>query len=282
MNPKLILIPFGGQDHQIAALEYGLRLAHRQNAQASVWHVSFDPQYMTIPYGLYDLPIYAEEAYKEIKQINRINLQAARDKYAEVMKKVGIQNAETSFHTVDGLVDEVMEYQGRTADLIIAVRPSDNMDDGARQTSESCLFSTGHPVIFVPPGKKTGKIKDNVLISWNGSAQAARAVTAALPFLNESKVKILVGYEEKSKELLLRSASNLAQYLKFHGIEADIITTPKKDPLLPGAILEKALLMDAGLIVMGAYTHTKLRESILGGVTQYMLKKATIPVLMSH
>lgn len=282
MNPKFIVIPFGGQNHQVAALEYGLRLAHNQNAQASVWHVSFDPQYMTIPYGLYDLPIYAEEAYKEIKQINRINLEAARTKYAAAIKKVGIQNSETSFHTVDGLIDEVMEYQGRTADLIVAVRPSEDMDDGARQTAESCLFSTGHPVIFVPPGKGIGKSKGNVLIAWNGSAQAARAVTAALPYMKDGKVKILVGHDAKSKEPLIRSAANLAQYLKFHDIEAEIITTSKKDSLLPGTILEHALLMNAGLIVMGAYTHTKLRESILGGVTQYMLKKATVPVLMSH
>lgn len=282
MGQKVILIPFNGHDHQVSTLEFGLDLAKAFGGHSVVRHVSYDPQYLSVPYGLYDIPAYAKEAYKEIKKINATNLQAARSKYAAALDRLDIKNSESSFQVSVGLLDEIVAEAAKTADLVVLPRPSGIFGEGEEETAMSCLFSSAHPVLLMPPRKGNKKFNGNSLIAWNGSQEAVRAVTAALPYLTCGKVRVLINYDKASQKTSVKSAQALIQYLKWHGVDADLLELSKKDSLLPQAIQEEARKMKAGMIVMGAYTHGRLRESILGGVTDYMLHNATIPLFMSH
>lgn len=147
---------------------------------------------------------------------------------------------------------------------------------------EGALFESGRPVIVVPY-IQTGGIKlDKVVIAWDGSRQAARAIADSIPFLERAKdIEILIVRGERGKAYQTRGAV-MSQHLQRHGFKVTVnqITNPEADP--QSTILSHIADTGTDFLVMGGYGHSRLREFILGGVTRSMLASMTIPVLMSH
>ena len=143
------------------------------------------------------------------------------------------------------------------------------------------LFGSGRPVILVPPESHVKEFNGTSLIAWNGSREAARAVTFALPFLARGNVRILTEEDSRFRKSAL-TAADLADYLKCHNIDAKVLANPEKASSLPESILHTAKSINADMIIMGAWSHSRMREYILGGVTEFMLRHADIPVFMAH
>jgi len=143
----------------------------------------------------------------------------------------------------------------------------------------AAIFETGKPVLLLPlaPVEKMGT---NILIAWSGTAEGARAVNAALPLLERAdKVTIIsVGLDNS---LIQDSAKDLADQLVWHGVCAVIESMPA-DRSAGEIISDKAKLDGYDLIVMGAFTHSRLIQIILGGVTRHMMNNSETPILMSH
>ena len=144
------------------------------------------------------------------------------------------------------------------------------------------LFDSGRPVIFVPFIQKAGLKLDRVMVCWDGSRAATRAIADSLPFLQKAKqveVVMVAGGKPKSDEI---AGADLGQHLARHGLKVDVkrITSPDID--VPSTILSYAADSSADMIVMGGYGHSRLREFVLGGVTRGILETMTVPVLMSH
>ena len=133
----------------------------------------------------------------------------------------------------------------------------------------------------MPPGETAKPLNEKTLIAWNGSREAIRAVTAAIPFLTSGNVKILTGESDNWSGPAIMP-QDLADYLKSHEIHAETLMPWINNTSLNSVILSSAKKLDTGLIVMGAYGHSRMREMIMGGVTAHMLKNADIPVLMMH
>jgi nucleotide-binding universal stress UspA family protein len=147
---------------------------------------------------------------------------------------------------------------------------------------EAALFESGRPVLVVPYIQKEGLKLDRVLVCWDASRNAARAIADAMPFLQRSKaIDVIVVATERPKSDELPGA-DIAHHLARHGLQVDLkrIVTGGGD--VASTILSYAADSGADFIVMGGYGHSRLREFILGGATRGILSAMTVPTLMSH
>jgi nucleotide-binding universal stress UspA family protein len=170
----------------------------------------------------------------------------------------------------------------RHVDLAIIGQPRDGDPlIGQYALVERCLFASGRPVMIVPSACEKIEIAGTVVAAWDGSAEAARAFNDALTFLKAPKrVVLLVGVaEERGEE---PEVDDMVAHLKRRGIAAEVMRFATGEGDIGKTILAKANELEADMIVMGAFHHSRWREFILGGVTLTMLEEATIPLFMAH
>lgn len=174
---------------------------------------------------------------------------------------------------------EKVGRMARVADLSVIPKPSDdNAPDGEDMLNELILGS-GRPLMMIPEGnfKMMGYV---VMIAWNGRAESARTVAAALPLLHEAKkiYGITIGDEHVDRP----SLPELAAYLKIHGLDMEEVHTKHTGAAIGEQLLKAANDKGVDLLVSGAYSHSRWREKILGGVTKYIVQHSEIPLFMSH
>jgi nucleotide-binding universal stress UspA family protein len=178
---------------------------------------------------------------------------------------------------------EAFSAKARRYDLSI-IQQSD--EDGPNNDAliEAALFDSGRPVIVVPFIQRDGIKLNRVVVCWDGSRAAARAVNDALPLLRKAKaVEILIVANEKTKrpQREIRGIE-IANHLARHNVKVELEILPAADIDVADAILSHISDTSADLLVMGGYGHSRLREFVLGGVTRDILKTMTIPAFMSH
>jgi len=147
---------------------------------------------------------------------------------------------------------------------------------------EGALFGSGRPVVVVPQVQDKPVTLDRVMICWDGSRPAARAIGDAIPLLERAKgieIVVVTGERDKSGEI---TGANMKRHLARHGITVEIKRIAAGNADVQSAILAHAKDSGADFLVMGGYGHSRLREFILGGVTRSILKSMPVPVLMSH
>jgi nucleotide-binding universal stress UspA family protein len=169
----------------------------------------------------------------------------------------------------------------RLADLTILLQPDYERDTFDNNLPVEILFQCGGPVLFVPYIHKGPLQFKRIGIAWDGSRLAARALRDAAPFLKDAQEVAIINVNEPSKPEN-PSAAELAAYLARRGLTARFERATADGVDIQATIL--SLAADAGLdlIVMGAYSHSRLQERLLGGVTRGMLQSMTVPTLMSH
>lgn len=171
----------------------------------------------------------------------------------------------------------VAEY-GRAADLLVIGRPVE--DEGVSvDTIETALLSSGRPVL-IPPASPLTALPETVVVAWKTAPEAARAVTAAMPFLAPAKQILIVTVAEErgpSDE----AGARLMTALRWHGLNASTRHL-QPDPQGATETLLGVACAERALIVMGAYGHSRMREWIFGGFTRHILQGAEVPVLMMH
>ena len=163
---------------------------------------------------------------------------------------------------------------------------SSNLIDIQRQGAseelliEGALFGSGRPVGIVPVIQSRGLTLERVLVCWDGSRPAARAIADAMPFLTRAKavdILVITGERDRSGEI---TGKNMRAHLARHDIQTEIKQIKGADA--QNAIQSHAAAIGADFMVMGGYHHSRLREFILGGVTRGILKSMTVPVFMSR
>ena len=194
-------------------------------------------------------------------------------------KPVSTNEPTASWTSVDGHPADIISELGGAHDLIVIGQPREAQSMG-RITTEAALFATGRPVIITPPEPPL-RIGETVLIAWNRGAQAARAFHAAKALLLDraQRVRILsitTGAKQGPP------ASEIAANLDWHGIEADVVELSPDFQSVGEVLLAQASAINADLLVMGAFSHGRLRQLILGGVTKFVFEKSPLPVLMAH
>jgi nucleotide-binding universal stress UspA family protein len=273
-------------------MELGLALGRDLEAHVDVLHIQSDPK-DTIPLLGEGMSVSMIEdmiqiAEKEGGDRASVGRQAFDRLVSGFNLAVGDDpnsaGASASWSQEIGRNDEVTARRGRLADLIVVARPTASSDVLATLTLNAALFDSGRPVLVTPPAG--GAVKPfatggHIAISWNGSAQSARAVGSAMCLITKAdKVTVLTAASDRTSAA---RAPELAAYLEWHGIVPDTRTFACEG----GQSIGTALLAECGkagvdLLVMGAYTHSRMRQLILGGVTRHVLEQATLPLFMAH
>lgn len=168
------------------------------------------------------------------------------------------------------------------ADLVI-VGPSDLGERGPSSLVGDLVLKAPVPVLVVPEDATAFDVSAPMLVAWNGSAEACHALRAALPLLACScKVTLASVAEPSEKARFDFPMSEGAKYLSRHGIDCEIVEIPRGEARIADTLFSAAQLRECGLMVMGAFGHSRLAEMLLGGVTRQMLTEPQMPILLAH
>ena len=186
----------------------------------------------------------------------------------------------------------VIRRGGSDEDLILSSLHSDLVVIGQRELQEMpgylaperLLLASGTPILVVPSGWKSEPIGKNILVGWNASREARRAVADALPFLVEaaSVTLLVVDSDKRARRHGEEPGADIALYLARHGAQVEVAQVSSRGSPVADIILSYAADHGADLIVIGAYSHARSIEMVFGGVTRTLLKQAPVPVLMSR
>jgi nucleotide-binding universal stress UspA family protein len=174
---------------------------------------------------------------------------------------------------------------GRTADLVVIAQSDHHAPTPAISWDfpPLVLMGTGRPVLVVPNAGHFASVGEHVLVAWDGSREATRAMTDSLPLLQLAGRVDLLQFEEPDygKSLASKGIAEAVRWLQRHGIRATALEVSRQGHV-GKALIAQASSLGADLIVMGAYGHSRLSELALGGATRAMLEGMSVPVLMSH
>jgi nucleotide-binding universal stress UspA family protein len=273
MSYKTILVHVDERARRNERLELGLQLAAGFDANLVAL---FTLEAARIPsYALAE----AGPLVQEIELRRRKEAAAAAEAEFRQAERRAAAKAEWRL-SMDGALS-ALRLNARYADLVIAGQPEAG-EPLAMGFAGDLVLSAGRPVLFVPYAGRFPATGKRVLVAWNGSREAARAVTDALPLLARAEAVELVAFNPASGEHGETPSADIALYLARHGVKATAARQSAPDVDVAGQILSRAADTSADLIVMGGYGHSRLRELVLGGVTRTMLEAMTVPVLMSH
>lgn len=183
---------------------------------------------------------------------------------------------------VEGTTPEILALHGRYADLLVLGQ--DDPEGDSADLLETVLFDSGRPVLAIPFAGSFKSIGKRVLVGWNASREATRALHDALPLIAkaENTTVFLANPKRGLGAHGEEPGADIARHLARHGLKVEVAKAVAEDVADSALLLNHASDMGADLLVMGAYGHSRLREFILGGVTRSLLREMTIPVLLSH
>jgi nucleotide-binding universal stress UspA family protein len=211
-------------------------------------------------------------------------IEVQRDENSKAAK-AAVARFEAESRMLDASVAGAADLFGRIArrfDLAVVGQAQREQGASEELLIEGALFGSGRPVVVVPYVQKAPLKLDRILICWDGSRPAARAIADALPLLAQAQaVEIVVVASERDKSGEI-TGTNMHRHLGRHGITAEIKRIATGGVDVANAILAHAAATGADFMVLGGYGHSRLREFILGGVTRNILAGMTVPVLMSH
>jgi nucleotide-binding universal stress UspA family protein len=174
---------------------------------------------------------------------------------------------------------------GRIADLVIVSETDKEATTGVELNFvANVVLGVGRPVLVFPRKSEAVLKIDQIICGYKGSKEAARAVHDALPILKKAKDVRLI-WVDPSKDHEIAGAmpgADLAEALSRHGVKVTAEAMPTSGLDVAKALFTRARDIDAGVIVMGAYGHSRLREYVLGGATRSALSTMSVPLLMSH
>lgn len=183
-----------------------------------------------------------------------------------------------------GAVTDVVAARARYADLVVLPLPY-GKDRGVEDeaVTEAALFEGMAPVLIVPPSGLKAALPKRIVVAWNQSREALVAARRAMPFLRRAtNVQIVVIDPPTHGAERSDPGGLLCQFLVRHGVHAEVMVLAKSLPRVSDVLARHLRDVDADLLVMGAYGHSRFREAILGGATRDMLEHADVPVFLAH
>jgi nucleotide-binding universal stress UspA family protein len=261
-----------------ARIDVATHLGGRFGAHVTGLYVSPPPQ----------VPAMIEsQLTPELVELQMRTLGEAQGRVQELFRRrAEVPGITTEWRAREGEPGEVATLHARYADIAI-VGQADPETDELGSTSdlpERIVLGSGRPILVVPYAGTFKTVGQRVLVAWNAGREATRAVNDALPLLTTaSKVTVLAinpraglhGHGEVP-------GADIALHLARHGVRAEAASLTSDDVDVGALLLSQAADLDADLIVMGAYGHSRMRELVLGGATREILGTMTVPVLLAH
>ena len=230
-------------------------------------------------------PTVVAGVWAELLGRARAESEAARQQVAAKVKALNRQCEMRGAEALSRDLGRVAAVHARYADVTVLTRPVEDMLGGGRgEIIEGVLFHSGRPVLVAPPHWSGGAIGKRILIAWDASREATRAVSEAQPFLDMAEEAIVLTIDAKPKMFGHgdQPGLNIAAHLSRRGLKTTVRNADSLGRPAAQTILEQAGALGADLVVMGAYTHSRLREMVFGGATRDLLRASSLPLLMAH
>lgn len=233
-------------------------------------------------FGYYD-PALLDPFFRELQERSR----QAADKQREVFEHVTrLRDLSAEWRALPTGPDADAALHARYVDLTILgqLDPDRGDADMIRPHPEHVTLASGRPVLVVPYAGHFETVGQRILIGWNATREAARAVNDAMPLLAAADVVsvLTVDPREGPNRHGQLPGADIALHLARHGVKAQIERTVSADLTVGDVLLSRAADLGADLLVMGCYGHSRARELLLGGATLTLLRSMTIPVFLSH
>ena len=288
MAIRKLLLPLTGTAAGEAALATALTIARRWNAHVTALHVRVDSRDVAPLAGEGLSGAMIEEMMSATEKESSDRAHAVRSMFERFVARhdvtvqeahPGLDHPTASFAAVTGREEDIVAQQARLADLTVVPHPDSGEDVSSSDALHAVLFDSGRPVMIAPQ-TQVDTVGKRVCLAWNGTAESAESALSAMPWMRKAEaVRILSaeGYQRYGP-----AAPELVAYLALHGINADIeMFQPVRNSVGTG-LLRAARLFGCDLLSMGAYSHSRLRQLILGGVTQHVLENCSLSVMMTR
>jgi nucleotide-binding universal stress UspA family protein len=248
--------------------------------------------YLTGLYPILEIPLlnYIREQIPEDVQARmdaeaQMQAEAGLKDFWEAAERGGVSYGTRTDHALHTTLARVVSMHARYADLVVLGQADpDEPPYVGSDLPEEVVLASGRPVLVVPHDWAPRALGERVLIAWDASREAARAVSDALPLLQRAASVLVVSVNPKSTPLGHGElpGADMALHLARHNIHVEVqsVETDRMD--VADALLSFAADRGCDLLVMGAYAHSRVRELVLGGTTRTILKSMTLPVLMAH
>jgi nucleotide-binding universal stress UspA family protein len=289
---KTILSVIGDEKTGVSPLRTALTVSKVHGCHVEGFHVMIDAA-AAVPYvGEAMAGALVEDMVEAAEKEARERASRAKALFESVAAEMGVAqggmppgdgSTTANWRETTGPEPEQVALRGRVADLVVVGRPGPHGEPPSLLTLNAALLESGRPVLVAPP-EVPATVGTRVAIAWNGSAEAARAVMGAMPFLVTAEaVTVFIAEADDDEAGAETTAQELETHLAWHGVKATVEVLKAGPGSKAGeAIIQACGSMGADLLVMGAYTHSRLRQLILGGVTRHILGNAPFPVLLSH
>jgi nucleotide-binding universal stress UspA family protein len=276
MSFKTILVHVDSGQRCSARVEVAIRLAlqHDSHLVGLQALTPFEPPgYVMAEMGPAIIDAQRQVAASEIARAETI--------FTKQASGAGIRNVEWRT-AIDDPVDAITLH-ARYADLIV-IGQSDASDNSHTPSDfpERLVLAAGRPVLILPCIGSFPSIGKRILVAWNPSREATRAVTDAIPLLRLADNVHVMAVNPKAGEHGAVAGADIGLYLARHGVRVEVKTDQGAEIDVGNELLSRAADLDADLIVMGGYGHSRLKEWVLGGATRTILESMTVPVMMSH
>ena len=279
MEYKTILVHLDNGPRSATRLELALNCAQTFDAHLVGQFALSSPRYPS--YALAEAGATVEEAARRVRAAAA---KKAEDAFMAAVNRAGRGEIEWRPSEDDAL--ESTRLSARYADLVVVGQydPNAKFDPGTTPDFvEELVLSAGRPVLMIPYAGNFKTLGKRVLVAWNSSRESARAVQDALPFLKKADaVQVVVFNPREGPEHGDVPGADIGLKLARHGVRVQVAQQHAEGLDIGSQILSRAADVDADLIVMGAYGHSRLRELVLGGATRTLIEAMTAPVLMSH
>ncbi|MEO0821844.1 MAG: universal stress protein [Pseudomonadota bacterium] len=275
MAYRTVLTYHDGDAQSAARLSAATGVAHSLGAHLSVLALGYDPSVPPYAFGaaggaaMLDMVTHSREAAAERAALAN-----------EALRLAGVAGDVQPLTCTLSTMAQVLGAEARFADLVVLCQPyGDDVDEAAGQALEGALFDGDSAVLVCPAGME-GIAPETVLVGWNGSREALRAVRRALPLLTAAK-RVEVDIIDPSPGDAM-PGERLATFLARHGVPVEVSAQPRQGGPVSATLAQRVRETGAELLVMGAYGHSRFREYVLGGATRDILSHVTTPVLMAH
>ena len=271
----LVYAPFDTPKLAESAVGYAAALAAGADAHLSVLSLAIEMPMPNVP----DIG-GIREAIDQRRRDFRAEVGTFADERCRQAAKAGSKVEALSTLVMSGSLDDVFASYARLHDLTVV--GGSRGESAAEAVLNAALFASGRPLIRVPGEAAVRFGLNRIMVAWDGGVASSRAVADAMPALRRAKLVQVVRITDDARAEAHVPSIDLARHLTRNGVKVEVHDASRDGLSIGRALLREADRMEADLMVMGGYGHSRLRETILGGATRSILEEARIPVLMSH
>ena len=291
MSIKTILVPAGGSDSDHGIFATALAMAAPSAAHLDFYHVIVDAGEAAVnhPHSGFVMGAAVVNALTELRAEERERLSAARDHVEAFCRQHGIamrdkpqdrNEISASWCEDSGNSLSLLMRRARCSDLVVMGR-SRHRNHLPENLLDRLLLESGRPILLAPT-EAMRALNGTIMVCWKDCREAVHAVTAAMPLLRQAARVFIITVDEDAGDGSMAAADRLARQMLWHGIHAATRDVAADGRPVAAALSSTARELEAGLIVMGAYSRSPISELLFGGCTQSFLHAADCAILLAH